>query len=83
MSKPRKLVWIEWIDSQSLATEWKFEGESDKTEACICESVGWLLKDTKDVKVLAGSIGILRSGNYEYMPHIAIPTVAVRKIKKL
>ena len=48
---PLRLVLIEWVDSYGGTTGWKAL-EDCTPDPLVCRSVGWLLHDTEQVKVL-------------------------------
>lgn len=79
MSTP-KLVLIEWEDSHYKPGWSRDLGEGQLTPV-LCKSVGWLMHDGKEAKVIANHI------SDEETPQtcgaMSIPTRAVRRIKKL
>ena len=78
------LVMIEWEDSVQPSSEWQFLAQIGEQEAVICRSVGWLIKDTARVKVLAPNFGGLQdAGNLQVSGRIVIPTSAVRRTVRL
>lgn len=58
MDKELQLIWIKWLDSESTS-EWKTRKEYlDKLEGKevnTCETVGWVLEDTKEALSIAQS----------------------------
>jgi hypothetical protein len=46
-----RLVLIEWVDSYGGTTGWKALGDCTP-DVLVCRSVGWLLHDRDDVKVI-------------------------------
>ena len=55
MSAPR-LVLVEWVDSRQPTAAWQRVANLDYLSECRCTSVGFLLRDGKDAKVLAVSV---------------------------
>jgi hypothetical protein len=51
-----KLVQIEWVDSRQPTASWQRVSELDYLTECRCTSVGFLLRDDAQAKVLAVSI---------------------------
>lgn len=54
--KSLPLVCVEWVDSRQPTSSWAWVDEYEPQGACSCVSVGFLLKDGKDVKVLAPNL---------------------------
>ena len=80
-----KLVLIEWIDSHS-GRGWKSIEEIEETaEPLHCRSVGWLVKETKHVKVIVPHIGGEKNGNIilQGCGDLTIPTKAIIKMTTL
>lgn len=57
------LVLIEWEDSARPAPEWRFIDDLEDLSAVRCQSVGWLVHDGEDVKVLAPNLGNIDSNS--------------------
>ena len=79
-----KLVLIEWEDSLGCSTKWQTLELSGKPKPLICQSVGWLLYDGKDCKVVVPHItkdhaSAARQGCGD----MTIPTKCITKIKVL
>ena len=75
-----RLVLVEWIDSYGCSTNWR---RMEECEPAIlsCRSVGWLLHDGDDAKVIVPHIAdaepeIHRQGCGD----MTIPTKAITKI---
>jgi len=78
------LVLIEWEDSVQPSSDWRFLAQIGEQEAVICRSVGWLIKDTNRVKVLAPNFGGLQDATQlQVSGQIVIPASAVRKTVRL
>lgn len=81
------LVYIEWEDSHSMTgSTWKGITDARESGPCIvCQSVGWLISDTKSHKTIVGSVshgGYDRSIN-QVSGDMTIPTSAIRKLVRL
>lgn len=78
-----KLVLIEWQDAVGVSTNWKFLDNYNKNPTpAIMKSVGWLLTDTKDCKVLVPNLsfdGCKEQGCGDMI----IPTASILKIKEI
>lgn len=77
-----RLVLIEWKDSRQPTSAWQRIGEIGKLEYCDCVSVGWLIQDDADVKVLAANFADLNE-DMQASGVITIPADAVHAIKPL
>lgn len=73
-----KLVMIEWEDSHHRPG-WTIE-EPD-ARPLICHSVGWLVSDTHDVKVLAANI--TDEEQMQRCGDMTIPQRCIRRIKPI
>lgn len=71
------MVYVKWMDSSSV-DRWLSKEEANKLKNLECESVGFLIKKTKNKLVLAAS----KSAS-EYGSTWVIPMVCVKKIKKI
>jgi hypothetical protein len=78
------LVIIRWQDSAQPIPAWKHLSQLPATRAIECATVGWLLKDNDDVKVLCQSVGDLDSPqNAQASGIMTIPTRCVISIERL
>jgi hypothetical protein len=78
------LVIIRWQDSAQPIPAWKHLSQLPATRAIECATVGWLLKDDDDVKVLCQSVGDLDSPqNAQASGIMTIPTRCVISIERL
>lgn len=77
-----KLVLIEWIDSHSGRGWNRVDELIDKCEPLLCRSVGWLVAETKDAKIIAPHLsGEDNEGIHIYASgDMTIPTKAIRKM---
>ena len=91
--KPRKmppvtarLVLVEWTDSRQPESQWRrlSEMEQGKGSFCKCVSVGFLLRDNKDVKILAPNMADIDDpDNLQTSGTIVIPSRSVTAIRRL
>lgn len=77
-----QLVCIEWVDSRQPTAAWRRVNDLDYLSECRCTSVGFLLRETADAKILAVSVAdegdeMQATGVY------VIPTAAVLSVKLL
>ena len=77
-----KLVMIEWADSRQPTHGWERVSEMPARDYCKCISVGWLLQDNRDVKVLAANVADV-GDETQAMGIVTIPTACVLKLTLL
>lgn len=78
------LVLIEWEDSRQPSSAWKHLAEHPVWYAVKCASVGWLVHDDDQKKVLAPNMGdIDDASNMQLSGEIVIPTSCVLRISRL
>lgn len=80
------LVLIEWEDSMRPQPAWThLAALRDAPAPTLCASVGWLLHDTKRVKVLAPNMGGIEGAgdNAQASGMMTIPTRCVLRVKRL
>lgn len=78
------LVLIEWEDSRRPDGAWKHLGDSHAWEPVKCASVGWLVADDDQKKVLAPNMGdIDDAGGMQISGEIVIPASCVLLITRL
>jgi hypothetical protein len=77
-----RLVLVEWVDSYGCSSQWRELSECTP-EVLVCRSVGWLLHDGDDVKVIVPHViqtpedsRIADQGSGD----MAIPTSAIRSL---
>lgn len=81
----KEIVLIEWVDSHS-GRGWQTLGElEESTEPLYCRSVGWLIKETKQCKVLVPHIAGEKNGDIVLLGcgDLTIPTKAILKVTPL
>lgn len=81
--KPPLLVLVEWEDSARPVETWQFLDEINNTAAIRCQSVGFLVYDGKDTKVLAPNVGEIGTVEAQASGVIRIPTRCVTKMRRL
>lgn len=82
MNTLARLVLIEWKDSRQPTSGWQRVEEVGKRAYCDCVSVGWLIQDDADAKVLAANVADINE-DMQATGVITIPTAAVHAIKPL
>ncbi len=79
-----KLVSIEWLDSRQPSSEWRHLTNFKSAGICHCVSVGYLIYDGEDCKVIAPSMADIESEeDMQVSGVIHIPTCSVTKITPL
>ena len=82
--KSLRLVLVEWLDSRSPESRWQRLTEMESAEFCRCVSVGFLIRDNKQIKVLAPNMAdIDYPDNLQASGIIVIPAKSVTAIKDL
>jgi hypothetical protein len=83
MSKPR-LVLIDWVDSLGCSSQWQ-KIEHVNADPLLCRSVGWLIHDSKNSKVVVPHISNPDSDNAppQGCGDMAIPTRCIIRITPL
>ena len=78
------IVIVEWEDSRQPVSEWAYAADYEAASAVPCVSVGWLIKDSKDVKVLAQNMGDIDDKNRSQVSGVMqIPARCVIRITPL
>lgn len=78
------LVMIDWVDSRQPVSTWRWLSSCEFQGVVKCQSVGWLIKDDNNIKVLAQNLGDLEGGDdMQVSGTIEIPTACVTGIKNL
>jgi len=81
----KKLVLIEWLDSHS-GRGWQMLDElQGKAEPLYCRSVGWLVKETKQCKIIVPHIAGEKNGDImlQGCGDMVIPAKAIVKVTPL
>jgi hypothetical protein len=85
MKESPQLVLIEWVDSGQPIPGWQWLSDLDPRRAHKCVSVGFLVQDDENTKVLAPNLGS-SNGDEDWDQAsglITIPAAAVMKLEKL
>jgi hypothetical protein len=79
------LVLIEWVDSGQPIPGWQWLSDLDPRRAHKCVSVGFLIQNDEQIKVLAPNLGSSNGDeNWDQASGlITIPTVAITKLERL
>jgi hypothetical protein len=78
------LVIIRWQDSRQPSGSWRYLSALPDTTAVEVATVGWLLKDTDDVKVVCQNVGDLNNPeNAQASGIMTIPTRCILSVEKL
>ena len=84
MTKKCPLVMIEWEDSAQPMSAWTHLSDFPIQTVVRCASVGWLIQDTKSVKVIAPNMGAIDDeSNLQVSGVIRIPTRCVVRVVRL
>jgi hypothetical protein len=84
MSTTCRLVIIRWQDSRQPCGQWRYLSSLPDQKPVEVASVGWLVKDTADVKVICQNVGDLENPeNAQASGIMTIPTRCVLSIETL
>jgi len=84
MRKDCPLVIIRWQDSAQPLPSWQYLTALPRTRPIECATVGWLLKDDDDIKVVCQSVGDLDNpSNAQASGIMTIPARCVLSIERL
>lgn len=72
-----KTVEIEWVDSKGSYVVWQFKDEYHE-DIAYCKTVGYLIKKTKEVTIVAQS-----ESEDQYGKVFRIPTISIKKLRYL
>jgi hypothetical protein len=76
------LVLVEWEDSRQPIGAWNRIGGFEAADACKCVSVGWLIHDGKEKKVLAPNVADIEDEhNVQMSGMICIPARCITRIQ--
>lgn len=79
-----RLVLVRWQDSSQPVAAWRYVADIEETPKAIeCASVGWLIRDTPDVKVICQSVGDLHGVNAQAGGVMTIPARCIISIEPL
>jgi hypothetical protein len=84
MRRDCPLVIIRWLDSAQPLSSWQYLSALPQTRAIECATVGWLLRDDDDLKVICQSVGDLSSPkNAQASGIMTIPARCILSIESL
>jgi hypothetical protein len=84
MRRDCPLVIIRWQDSAQPLPSWQYLSALPQTRAIECATVGWLLKDDDDLKVICQSVGDFGSPkNAQASGIMTIPARCILSIERL
>lgn len=79
-----RLVYVEWLDSYGCSASWQHLS-AGKAAPMVCRSVGWLLHDTNDCKVVVPHVSDADRNDLEAQGcgDMTIPTAAIVRLVTL
>jgi len=84
MTKGRRLVLVEWLDSRQPAPQWQWTSSLEPALPIKCLSVGFLLRQDRYAVALAPNLGDIDStGDQQVSGCMTIPRRAVTRIRTL
>jgi hypothetical protein len=82
--KTRRLVLVEWLESQGATPDWQAITDKDKPSIVVAKSVGWLVYDGKDCKrIVPHMVSPSANDPDQGCGDMVIPTVAIIRIINL
>ena len=69
-----RLMYVEWVDSSSFEDGWQRVGAEKNLDEHVIKSVGWLIRETKRVIIIAA-----HHGGSCFCGEMCIPKVAIRR----
>jgi len=75
-----RLVVIEWLDSRQPVPAWQFIGAIEAPTVCNCLSVGFLVFESDDAKVLAPNLADTDSDDMQASGTITIPNCSIKRV---
>lgn len=72
------MTYIKWIDSRGVGSQWIQMKHIEQHNACICESVGWIIHEDDSVIEIAPHRSDIESGDQmQVCGEMVIPKVAI------
>lgn len=68
---------ITWVDSYGCGPSWRTLDELP--DACICNSVGWVIRENEEVLVIAPHYSEPSDGDTVYCGEMVIPIACIRE----
>jgi hypothetical protein len=59
------LILVEWQDSRQPDGGWRWADECEDPASVKCQTVGWLLRETKDALLVVQNLGDVTSGRMQ------------------
>jgi hypothetical protein len=80
-----RLVLVEWLDSYGCSASWQsIDNPLPAPRVMRCRSVGWLIHDGEECKVLIPHVGDVGEGEASQgCGDMTIPTCAVLRVQEL
>ncbi len=79
-----RLVIVRWQDSSQPVASWRYVSDIEENPKPIeCATVGWLIRDTPEVKVICQSVGDLHGENAQAGGVMTIPARCIISIEAL
>ncbi len=79
-----RLVMVEWVDSFGCSSDWQELTDECDPEPLLCRSVGWLLRDGPNCKVVVPHIAEVHDPKSKQgCGDMTIPTTCIRRIYDL
>lgn len=76
--KQPKMVYIEWVDSKGIGSEWEFTDNLESMPPCDCFSIGYLLEKTDQFVTVCQSWS-----TDQVLGRMTIPKCAIKKMRTL
>ena len=73
------LVLVEWVDSARPVAEWRFLSDAPEPTVIECKSVGWVVRETESVLMLAPNIGDVGTESEQGCGFIRIPKASITR----
>ncbi len=78
------LVLIRWVDSRQPTPQWRYLAEVGEQKPLECGTVGWLIQDDAETKVVCQTIGDLNDpDNAQASGIMTIPARCVLSVERL
>lgn len=77
---PQPIYLIEWVDSVQPTRNWQYIEDIEYSGGVKCRSVGFLLHDGDDCKVLAANVGAEGTESAQASGVVEIPTHCITRM---
>lgn len=80
-----RLVYVEWLDSYGCSATWQHLSAAKDAAPMVCRSVGWLLHDSKQCKVIVPHVSDAERDDLaaQGCGDMTIPTAAIVRLVDL